>query len=73
MWTLIKAGALALLPALFRLLFGGKTDTSRELGRHEQQNADMKADMSTVKAATEAAKKSEQEDAVNDPNNRDRV
>lgn len=71
---------LALLPKaldLVLMLFGGgKKDAvfadGRELGRAEQQNATMKQDMATVRAAMEAAKKAEQEPFdADDPNDRD--
>ena len=45
-------------------LFGG-----RELGRAEQQNADMKADTAVMRRANDAAKKVEQEEG-RDPNDR---
>lgn len=44
---------------------------ARELGRVEQQNADMKGDMATVRRANEAAKKAEQEPFDDDQNDRD--
>jgi hypothetical protein len=70
---------LALLPKAIDLilgLFGGPkkdpaVDVARELGRAEQQNATMKGDMATVRAATEAAKRTEQEPVDADPNDRD--
>ena len=68
---------LALLPKALDLLlglFGGgkkEADTARELGRAEQQNADMKGGMETVRRATEADKKASQEPIDDDPNNRD--
>jgi len=52
---------------------GGKEDptrTARELGRAEQQNADMKADTVVIRRANDAAKKVEQEEG-RDPNDRD--
>lgn len=52
---------------------GGKEDptrTARELGRAEQQNADMKADTVVIRRANDAAKKAEQEGS-HDPNDRD--
>lgn len=75
----MPAWLLALLPKALDLvlsLFGGGKDKSadmaRELGRAEQQNADMKEDMATVRRATEAARKAEQEPFDDDPNDRDR-
>lgn len=69
---------LALLPKALDLvlsLFGGgkdkATEQARELGRAEQQNADLKGGMDTVRKATEAAKKAEQEPFDEDPNDRD--
>jgi len=44
---------------------------AREQGRVEQQNADLKAGMDTVRRANEAAKKAEQEPYDYDPNDRD--
>ena len=53
---------------------GGKEDSAtrnaRELGRAEQQNADMKADTVVIRRANDAAKKVEQEGS-HDPNDRD--
>ena len=46
---------------------------ARELGRLEQQNADLKAGLDTVRKANEAAKKAEQEPYDYDPNDRDAV
>ena len=43
----------------------------RELGRMEQQNADMKEDTAVIRKATEAAKKVEREEGAYDPNDRD--
>jgi len=74
----MPAWLLALLPKAIDLvlgLFGGgkdKTaDMARELGRAEQQNADLKGGLATVRAATEKAKQAEQEPIDDDPNNRD--
>lgn len=74
----MPAWLLALLPKALDLvmsLFGGgkdKTaDMARELGRAEQQNADMKGGMDTVRRATEADKKANEEPIEDDPNNRD--
>ncbi len=54
---------------------GGKEDSAtrnaRELGRAEQQNADMKADTVVIRRANEAAKKAEQQGGSDDPNDRD--
>lgn len=72
MWGLILKLAGWLLG---RLTGGGKdksADMARELGRAEQQNATMKEDMATVRKATEAARKAEQEPFDDDPNDRDR-
>ena len=70
---------LALLPKALDLVLalfsGGKdktADMARELGRAEQQNADMKGGMAVVRKANEAAKKAEQEPFDDDPNDRDR-
>lgn len=71
MWDLIFKAAGWLLGLLSG---GGKdktADMARELGLAEQQNATMKQDMATVRAATEAARKAEQEPYDNDPNDRD--
>lgn len=75
----MPAWLLALLPKALDLvmsLFGGPkkdpaVDMARELGRAEQQNATMKDGMATVRAATEAAKKVEQEPDAYDANDRD--
>lgn len=75
----MPAWLFALLPKALDLvlgLFGGPkkdpaVDMARELGRVEQQNADMKGGMATVRAATEAAKRTEQEPTTDDPNDRD--
>ena len=52
---------------------GGKEDSAtrnaRELGRAEQQNADMKADTVVIRRANDAAKKVDQEEG-RDPNDR---
>ena len=70
-------GALgSILLWLVSKLFGGggkedsATRTARELGRAEQQNADMRADTVVIRRANEAAKKVEQEEG-RDPNDRD--
>jgi len=72
MWTALIGLAASVLPAILRLFGGGdKTaDQARELGRAEQQNADMKGDMATVRAANDAAKKAEASNAP-DPNDLD--
>ena len=64
--------AAAILPKILGL-FGGNKEASdqRELGRAEQQNADMKADTAIQRRATEAAKKVEQEEGGYDENDRD--
>jgi len=63
---------LDLILRLLKALFGGG-DTERELGRAEQQNADMKTGEDVIARANEAAKHAEQEDEyADDPNNRDR-
>lgn len=75
----MPAWLLALLPKALDLvmsLFGGPkkdpaVDMARELGRAEQQNADMKDGMATVRAATEKAKQANEEPIDDDPNNRD--
>lgn len=58
-----------------KLFGGGKEDSAtrnaRELGRAEQQNADMKADTVVIRRANEAAKKAEQQGGSDDPNDRD--
>jgi hypothetical protein len=67
----------ALLPKALDLLVGlfvkkqPAPDLSRELGRAEQQNADMRADTAIQRRATDAAKKVEQEEGTDDPNDRD--
>ena len=68
---------LALLPKALELLIGlfvkkpAPPDVSRELGRAEQLNADMRADTAIQRRATEAAKKVEQEEGGYDENDRD--
>jgi hypothetical protein len=72
MWTSILGLLAVVVPAVLKL-FTGKdksADDYRELGRSEQQNADMKEGMATVRAATEARKKAEASNAV-DPNDLD--
>ncbi|HQS18592.1 hypothetical protein [Reyranella sp.] len=67
----------ALLPKALDLLVGlfvkkqPPPDLSRELGRAEQQNADMRADTAIQRRANDAAKKVEQEEGTDDPNDRD--
>ncbi len=75
----MPAWLLALLPKALDLvisLFGGgkdkNADMARELGRAEQQNAGMKGDLATVRAATDAARKAEQETADDDSMDRSR-
>lgn len=75
----MPAWLLALLPKALDLvmsLFGGQkkdpaVDMARELGRAEQQNADLKNGMEIVRAATDAAKQAEQDPNVYDANDRD--
>lgn len=79
-----RAGVRDLMGALGSILLwlvskifggGGKEDSAtrnaRELGRAEQQNADMKADTVVIRRANEAAKKAEQQGGSDDPNDRD--
>lgn len=78
-----RAGVRELMGALGSILLwlvgklfgGGKEDSAtrnaRELGRAEQQNADMKADTVVIRRANEAAKKAEQQGGSDDPNDRD--
>lgn len=67
----------ALLPKALDLLVGlfvkkqPPPDLSRELGRAEQQNADMRADTAIQRRANDAAKRVEQEEGDYDPNDRD--
>lgn len=64
MWAAILALGPALIGLIGKLFGGGKdknADMARELGREEQQNADMKQDMATVRKANEAARQSAQE------------
>lgn len=75
--ALMSAWLLALVPKAIDLVMGllgmGKdkgADTSRELGRDEQQIADTKGDLATVRKATEAAKKAEA-DSASDANDLD--
>lgn len=75
----MPAWLLAVLPKALDIIIGwiggGKKDAGfadgRELGRAEQQNAELKGGMDTVRKATEAAKKAEQEPYDFDPNDRD--
>ena len=73
----MPAWLLALLPKALELLVGlfvkkpPAPDLSHELGRAEQQNADMKVDTAVMRRATEAAKKVEQEEGGYDENDRD--
>lgn len=75
MWPAILgvvAAALGLLTKLFGGAGDGKGD-QRVLGRAEQQNADSKADIATIRVATEAARAAEDtgDDADDhDPNDR---
>lgn len=76
MWTALIGLAASVIPALLKLFGGGNdqaTKDARELGRAEQQNADLKDGMATVRRATDAAKKAEQEPDAYDPNDRDAV
>ncbi|MFO1080872.1 MAG: hypothetical protein U1E23_09630 [Reyranellaceae bacterium] len=73
MWTAIIGALGAIIPAVLKLFGGGKdksADDYRELGRVEQQNADMKDEMAVVHAATVAAKQAETSNAP-DPNDLD--
>ena len=69
--TILKLAA-AFLSGLFKMFGGGNDEVNvqRELGRAEQQNADMRADTVVIRRANEAAKKVEQ-DGSHDPNDRD--
>ena len=70
MWRALATVAAAAVNFLAKWLGNdGKAD-QRELGRVEQQNADMKADTVVIRRANEAAKKVEQ-DGSRDPNDRD--
>lgn len=71
MWAALISLAATLLGKLFGSGKDKTADMARELGRAEQQNADMKGGMDTVRRATEAAKKAEQEPYDFDPNDRD--
>lgn len=72
MWPLI----LKALDLVLGWLGGGKKEAGfadgRELGRAEQQNADLKGGMDTVRRATEAARKAEQEQS-DEPDPMDRA
>lgn len=73
----MPAWLLALLPKALELLVGlfvkkpPAPDLSRELGRAEQQNADMKEGTAIQRRATEAAKRVEEEEGGYDENDRD--
>lgn len=71
MWASILKLAVALLPKLLSFLPGSNKEANdqRELGRTEQQNADMKADTVVIRRANDAAKKVDQEEG-RDPNDR---
>lgn len=71
MWSAIATMAAAAMGLLAKWIGGdgGKAD-QRELGRTEQQNADMKADTVVIRRANDAAKKVDQEEG-RDPNDRD--
>jgi hypothetical protein len=73
----MPAWLLALLPMALEVLVGlfvkkpPVPDLSRELGRAEQQNADMKAGTATIRAATDAAREAEtRPEPEHDPNDR---
>lgn len=70
MWTAIATIAAAAMGMISKLLGRSSDSSQRDLGRAEQQNADMKGDLATVRAATEAAKKAETNSAP-DPNDLD--
>lgn len=71
MWSAIATMAAAALGFLGKLMAGDSSKADqRELGRAEQQNADMKADTVVMRRANDAAKKVEQEEG-RDPNDRD--
>jgi hypothetical protein len=70
MWTAILTLAASALGLVAKLWGGSDKADARTLGRAEQQNADSKADVETIKKANVAAKKAEQEEGADDPNNR---
>lgn len=73
MWTAIIGALGAILPAVLKLFGGGDRSAAdqRELGRAEQQNADMKGSIETVRAANQAAQAVEhQPEVADDPNDR---
>jgi len=72
MWTAIVNAIAAVVPAVLKLFGGGSsTADQRELGRAEQQTADLKAGNATMRAATEAAQKAEsQPEPEHDQNDR---
>ena len=70
MWGAIATIAAAAIGFISKWLGGSSDGSQRELGRAEQQNADMKGDLATVRKATEAAKKAETNSAP-DPNDLD--
>lgn len=67
------SGWLSAIVAVFKAIggyFAAKSHADgRELGRAEQQNADMKADTVVIRRANDAAKQVEQEEG-RDPNDR---
>lgn len=75
MWAAFIGLAASVIPAILKLFGGGGNDQAtkdaRELGRDEQQLADMKGGMDTVRRATEAAKKAEEPTDEPDANDRD--
>lgn len=75
MWTAILGALAAVLPAILKLFGGGdKTaEQARELGRAEQQNADMKGGIETIRAAEKAARKVTQEETGDEPDPMDRA
>jgi len=73
MWTAILGVAAAALGLITKLVGGGGNTDQRALGRAEQQNADSKADVATIRAATDAAKRIEQEEGTDAPDPNDRA
>ncbi|MDP2377803.1 hypothetical protein [Reyranella sp.] len=71
MWTTIIGALAAILPAILKLFTGGGDKDQRELGRAEQQNADMKGGIATIRDANRAAQAVESQPEVeHDPNDR---
>lgn len=75
MWTTILTAVTALIGLATKWIGGsGSGDKDqRELGRAEQQNADMKDGTATIRRATDAAKAAEQEEPSNAPDPHDRA